>query len=544
MGNGIAQSVPQNPWEMLLGVQGQALGGLRDIMNNVSVSGEIPYTDIGFQSKIGDLLIQQAPELLNEMSWGKSIIEPTGHGGRLDSRVAELMDVIGGAGALTKPVKAMVKGGIKKLDDYNNMPLADMAPNRRKKEADRRVNNMFDNMPRGGDRRSADVKKPGHDIYGNKIRPRPSGKPVTPFSKQGGYIVTPSNTELFDEAMGNKAFDMKLDGATDAEIFAATKTYASHKDGILRQEIEHGDEKYMTNEELLQEHTALKEKAFFEPESTFPKDEKRISAIENLLSNDFDTDAPGLLKDRLLNSPLERENKDWFDSIMHTEATSWDEGTKGRWSDRTWPGDNNPKGSPLMMIDNNLPGNDPTGVMKYMKEKDLQNTVRHEGNHALFGRTGKMGGGSHGTVPDILRADLYEQIFELNEKKDLLKDAGKDLSPKDQAWLMELGDHFNSIDDLDGDQLHDLYEALSDESQARLVQNRWQMTQQEMDNDPFYLKYPVKPEDMIMSPESMPKAGFDQEVFESEVGNILRQLSDRQTRLKNIPPDDPTFWDN
>ena len=537
MGNGIAQSVPQSPWEMILGVQGQALGGLRELMNNVSVSGEIPYTDMGFQSKIGDLLIQQAPELLNEMSWGKSIVEPTGHGGRLDSRVAELMDVIGGASVLTKPIKSMAKGGLKSINDYRNMPLADMPPARKKRVADRRVNEMFD-TPQGGDRRVSTDRRNDRDVYGQRIRPRPQGKPVTPFSKQGGYIVTPHNTELFDEAMGNKAFDMKLDGATDAEIFAATKTYAGHKDGVLRQEIAHGDEKYMTNEDLMQEHTALKEKEFFNPEAEFPQDKARITAIENLLSNDFDSNDVGYLKDRLFNSPLEKENKEWFDSIVHQEATPFDEGILGRWSNNSWP-----DGGPVMMIDNNLPENDPTGIMGALKSLGIQETVRHEGSHALTGRGGRHGGGSHGTVPNILRADLYEQIFELNEKKDMLKDAGKSFSAEDQARLTELGDHFNSIEELDGDQLHALYEGLSDESQSRLVQQRYQMTQKEMDDDPFYLKYPVQPSEMIMSPDSMPKAGFDQEVFESEVSNVLKKLADEKNRKSKLALDDPTYWD-
>ena len=45
---------------------------------------------------------------------------------------------------------------------------------------------------------------------------------------------------------------------------------------------------------------------------------------------------------------------------------------------------------------------------------------------------------------------------------------------------------------------HDFYESLADEVQARLVQDRWNMSQQTMDANPFYKSYPVKPENMII----------------------------------------------
>ena len=471
MSENFARSVPQTSIEQLMASIGSGTGNARDWMNQKL---GLPFVETGFGA--GDMIFGEGPEMLNEMSWGKSPILPSGHGFRIDPRIA---DVAGIAGLFGVPAKGMLKQGIKEF-----------------------------------------------------------GLPKHPSYNQQGYIVTPHNTELFDEAMGNKAFDMKLDGATDEEIFAATKTYASHKDGVLRQEIAHGDEKYMTNEELMQEHTEIMERKFFEPESEFPLDEKRATAIENLLSNDFDVSEPGMLKDRLFNSPLEKENKEWFDSIAHSEATSWDEGTLGRWSSNSWP-----DGGPVMMIDNNLPENDPTGIMGALKSLGIQETVRHEGSHALTGRGGRHGGGSHDTVPNILRADLYEQIFLLNERKDFLKNSGKSLSAKDQARLTDLGDHFNSIEDLDSDQLHALYQGLSDESQSRLVQQRWQMTQEQMDADPFYLKYPVSPSEMIMTPDSMPKAGFDQEVFESEVSNVLKKLADEKNRKSKLALDDPAYWD-
>ena len=484
MSENFARSVPQTSIEQLMASIGSGTGNARDWMNQKL---GLPFVETGFGA--GDMIFGEGPEMLNEMSWGKSPILPSGHGFRIDPRIA---DVAGIAGLFGVPAKGMLKQGIKEF-----------------------------------------------------------GLPKHPSYNQQGYIVTPHNTELFDEAMGNKAFDMKLDGATDEEIFAATKTYASHKDGVLRQEIAHGDEKYMTNEELMQEHTEIMERKFFEPESEFPLDEKRATAIENLLSNDFDVSEPGMLKDRLFNSPLEKENKEWFDSIAHREATSWDEGSLGSWSSGK-PYHQLDDGrfaeySPTMMIDNNLLNAKPEDAIGQLADEikalGIQDTVRHEGSHALTGRGGRTGGGHHETVPNILRADLYEQLFEMDKRREFLEQSGQTLSDKDLARVQDLQDHFNSVGDLDSDQLHTLYQALSDESQSRLVQDRWQMTQKEMDADPFYLKYPVSPSEMIMTPDSMPKAGFDQEVFESEVSNVLKKLADEKNRKSKLALDDPAYWD-
>jgi hypothetical protein len=201
MGYGYAESQPQSSIERLLGSLGKGAGKARSFMDNVTISGEIPFTDIGGKVGLGELLFQQAPEMLNEMSWGKSMIQPTGHGGKLDPRMMDIAEIAFPGAILGKK---MAKEGIK-------------------------------------------------DLF----------KQGTSGAAESGYIMG-LRAKGADITKLNLAERMKKDGATEAQIFARTKWWLEHPDGKPRWEKAHGAERYIDSDELASAQRQLESSAWKE----------------------------------------------------------------------------------------------------------------------------------------------------------------------------------------------------------------------------------------------------------------------------------------
>lgn len=85
MGTGIAQSVPQTALERMLGSAGRGLGSTRNWMNK---SFGIPGIETGMG--LGDMFMGQAPEMLDDLSYGAPMWKGKGFGGRLDPRMADV----------------------------------------------------------------------------------------------------------------------------------------------------------------------------------------------------------------------------------------------------------------------------------------------------------------------------------------------------------------------------------------------------------------------------------------------------------------------
>jgi hypothetical protein len=148
--DGVARNVPQNAIGKFVA---DNLHGGRDFLNQKF---GLPFVETGIG--LGDLFMGQAPEMIEDASWGQPIIQPTGHGGKLDSRMGDVLGLplpYAGAGQLGKLGLRSAGKGIDGLMNPNmaNKSLSEMAPKQRAREAERRVNNMFDGMT--GDRRVA-----------------------------------------------------------------------------------------------------------------------------------------------------------------------------------------------------------------------------------------------------------------------------------------------------------------------------------------------------------------------------------------------------
>ena len=137
---GTASNVPQGQIEKFLSEQ---LGSGRDWMNkNIG----IPFVDTGIGA--GDAFIAQSPEMFHDASWGAPYTKPTGHGGKLDARVGDILGLplpYAGAG---KAAQIGGKAGINQL-------MKHLSPDAKKaRVAERRLNDMFAS-PQGVDRRVA-----------------------------------------------------------------------------------------------------------------------------------------------------------------------------------------------------------------------------------------------------------------------------------------------------------------------------------------------------------------------------------------------------
>jgi hypothetical protein len=230
---------------------------------------------------------------------------------------------------------------------------------------------------------------------------------------------------------------MKEAGRSDDEIWEQTKWWLGHPDGKPRFEVAHGDER-------------------FDP-----------------------FDAWGdLYNERVINSPF---TKNYDRSELIELVTPKGGKTKGQFDE----------GRLRMTVREDSP-------------EEMLSVLRHETQHAIGGAEGFAPGGSLGGIQNYLNEIIRDQANPLIKKGK----AGIPLTPEEDRLIAKALDIHKVLKNPYGleekhrrkvfTNLHKLYERLADESQARLVQSRAHMTQEAMDADPFYKRYPVSPENMII----------------------------------------------
>lgn len=153
---GEMRAVPQTFIEQILGDMGRAAGSARGFMNEQM---GIPGIDTGIQ--LGNLLMGEGPELLEDLSWGKSLIEQRGHGPGLDMRAPDILGMAGLFGGAASLGKSLAKTGIKKA--VGNAPQ--MIGRVGRTQLDDLLDSMSRNMPKKG-KFLYDKIAPGSDNLG------------------------------------------------------------------------------------------------------------------------------------------------------------------------------------------------------------------------------------------------------------------------------------------------------------------------------------------------------------------------------------------
>lgn len=123
--DGIAKNVPQNDSGAMLS---DNLSAIRRWLDNVSISGKIPYTDIGGKMGLGEMFMAQAPELVEDASWGIPPYKRTGHGYKLDPRMADVLGLPLPYAGGTQIAKVIGKKGLNKLHSKYGPLKSDLAP--------------------------------------------------------------------------------------------------------------------------------------------------------------------------------------------------------------------------------------------------------------------------------------------------------------------------------------------------------------------------------------------------------------------------------
>lgn len=244
---GEARSVPQTGIEQMLGYLGKGFGTARNSMNKSYGLINLMFPDF----KAGDLVIGESPELLEDMSFGKSLIEPSGHGFRLDSRLLDLIDVGIPVGALSgKFAKGFAKHGLE-------------------------------------------------DLFKSKK-----------FSKgERGYIGGKKSTAADLKAL-ELAERMKKNGNGDLPIFQKTGWWLGHPDGKPRFEFEHGAEKYIDNNALYYRKYQIEDEHANNPEIGRYIYDPEWNEIQHMLAEGMSP-----YSKRVKNSPLEKHYPQRYDMI-------------------------------------------------------------------------------------------------------------------------------------------------------------------------------------------------------------------------------------
>jgi len=299
---------------------------------------------------------------------------------------------------------------------------------------------------------------------------------------EGGYILGPKAWDA-DQSMLIKARGMKKAGASDDEIFNQTKWWLSHPDGIPRWEKAHGDESYLSQEMLEQK----KWQSNTQPAADY------------------------------YNARQQADN-DWYGNRVKDSVAQKQYGIGGdeiAFSNKDVNGDPIQTGSGSIQKYNN-PGTPTANLQMYIGDEldefgkgldryeDLYSIVAHENQHVISGKEGFAPGGNSSManriMSDKLNSDILDILVEYDDvtkaptavMEELTKMADMRTKLAKEADVNNTPDFRSIIRD------HDFYESLADEAQARLVQDRWNMSQQTMDANPFYKSYPVKPENMII----------------------------------------------
>jgi len=401
-------NIPQNPYgKGIADFLQAAKGGLNKTFG-------IPGVELGIG--LGDLLLGESPEYIEELSHGRPFIEASGHGGRLDTRAG---DVLGIAGLLGNAPKNLAKG-----------------------------------------------------IYKGIAKDNLFGMPKGMMHSQQGYIMG-INSNLADIGAYTKASLMKGAGASADEIFEKTKWWLDHPDKRPRFEVSHGAERMDDAEDI-----ALEARGIASLPNPTSKQQGRLARLMRMEEH-----KTVRLKDMVHNTPISEH----------------------------YPG----MASDLKI--NTLPGYRSRGSfdadaetitirpMGPSKRGEEFSTMQHELQHAIANAEDWSSGGSISGVRAFLhnklRAEFIKRAKKYNESGQ--HDYGEGLAlDRMQAELYRLRQPLGrDKNKAFFDEMEDNYLALADESQARLVQKRSHMSQDAMDADPFYERYDIPFNEMILKPQ-------------------------------------------
>lgn len=380
MGQGYAQSIPQTTLEQMLGSAGRGIGSVRKLLNKAG----IPGIETGMN--LGDMMLGQGPELLDEMSWGKSLIIPSGHGGRLDPRLMDVVDAAGLTGLLAKPAKAFIKGG-----------LEDM------------------------------------------VRQAPRAQ------AEGGYITrAPQNFNTI------RALSMKEAGKTDDEIWEATKVFTRDPGGKPLIEVSHKDEIYKTSRELGEDW----------------KNSGDVGDM-NRITDMMTSDVP--LADRVTNSVLadlypEEAARTTINNMLPSNRSAL--GTYSR--DMSGPDE--------------IPGKHRISTKQFKDSMREIRTVEHETQHAISGHGGLSKGASMAGMKQEIRSNLLRRKNKIHDIPLSQRTA------KNYHDVREIDNLLLDIEDQGNKLVSRVYRNNADEVRARLAPNRSELSQKQMDADPFHTK--------------------------------------------------------
>jgi len=259
------------------------------------------------------------------------------------------------------------------------------------------------------------------------------------------YVLGEESTGADLKAL-NEAKILKEYGVDDDRIFKTTKWWLGHPDGKPRYEKAHGKENYLSTNELIFEK--LMETKANRPDNA--------DAIRKLLKGNV------IYKGRVEDSVYDDQ---YPKAAAVTGLTNFDESGKPE-PESSGMFYETEIANPMYQLIIGDPGK------KGMEDPDL--TFVHESQHAIDQQENFARGGS----PDAIKDAVLANAARLGFDPEL---AG--------PWLeTEEGKRF----------LFEGYQRLAGESQARLVEGRKDMSQAEMDADPFYKHYDRNIEDLLV----------------------------------------------
>lgn len=292
----------------------------------------------------------------------------------------------------------------------------------------------------------------------------------TPISRQGGMIGGPKAQNADLDALA-RAQSMKAEGLPADDIYTDTQWWLDHPDGVPRFEIDDSGAK-------------------------FSSDRMTWGSVKDLEQGNQRTGAA--LNEILTHDELAKNYDGLFDydPITNRQTTvSLVSGKKGGSFDGDYGIEMGIE--PPYQIDNTMY---PPYFTETQKETGL-----HELQHAIQSRENMARGGSP-EMFGVKKARAHAIVQEANENLSRLApmidhaesigDAAtaKELNEEFAQWM---GNKMNVIEEFNLDP-NDAYRALSGEADARLVQDRMNMSMEERLANPFYQNYDVPLEDQII----------------------------------------------
>ena len=221
MADGITGTIKPAERNALGGYMADALRSTQDWLNKATISGYIPYTDIGGSIPVGEMLMGEAPRLADDMSYGDYGIKRTGHGYNLDPAYADLAGVGAVPAAATKKTgQYMVKALREEMaDNLRRAKLADMFAG----PANKRVGTPEN-------RRAMDLLNPSRNVDRRvqpPLAPEPDQSKRTFLKGMGALTAAAASPTLAIKALKEGATEGAVAGAKAVAPVAAKGLGAS-----------------------------------------------------------------------------------------------------------------------------------------------------------------------------------------------------------------------------------------------------------------------------------------------------------------------------